>query len=180
MITQQRQIIIKKYIFLVFTHLQSKEPHTPCFHHSKLKVDEDCGLTIFFFSAITVNFPCSSTIAESIVYAKVNAVTIKAPLFFKHAPETWFSHFSTLRRLQSAPPSFIGAFMLYPLTSLSSWHTWSETLEKILIEKSRRGLPSKVLVSPLQCLFPLYSAHMNMYNPTGIADPTQSSVHHDS
>ena len=135
-----RQKVIKKYIFLGYTHLRSKKPRS-LFSSQGTQSRQRAWFDFYLlFSAITVKFPCSSTMADGTVDNKVNTVTIKVPPLFKHAPETWFVHLehnSTLSSLKPAPPSFIGAFLLYPPKSPPSWRTWSETLEKNLIKKSR-------------------------------------------
>ena len=91
MITQQRQTVIKKHIFLS-SPISDQKNLAPCFHHSKLQVDKDCGSTFIFFSAIAVTFQRSSTMADGTVDDTVNTVTIKVTPFLKHAPETWFAH----------------------------------------------------------------------------------------
>ena len=81
----------KELHFFVFTHLWSKEPCS-LFSSQRTQSRQRLWFNIFFFSAITVNFLCSSTMADGTANDEVSTVTIKVPLFFKYAPETWFAH----------------------------------------------------------------------------------------
>ena len=72
---------------------------------------------------ITVKFHCSSTMAEGTIDDEVNTVTIKVPLFFKHAPETWFVNLEAqfdFKQLKPRSTKFYWCILLYPLKSLPS------------------------------------------------------------
>ena len=62
----------------------------PCFHHSGLKVDGDCGSTLYFFICSS-QFPLISLMSDG-SEDSVNNATIKVPPFFKHSLDTWFGH----------------------------------------------------------------------------------------
>ena len=76
--------------------------------------------------------------ADGTVDDKVNTVTIKVPLFFKHAPETWFVHLEAqfdLKQLKTSSTKFYWCISsLLSEVSAQLTHMIQE-LENILIKK---------------------------------------------
>ena len=75
-----------KYIFLN-SPFSDQKSLTPCFHHSKLKVDKERGSNLFSsFQQLQSKFPLGSTMADGSKNS-INNITL-----FQAFPDTWFVH----------------------------------------------------------------------------------------